>query len=53
MIYFDNAATTLRKPPCVARAVAEACLAELAQAVPGAAIIGYVTGKEENDIILE
>ena len=24
MIYFDNAATTLRKPPCVARAVAEA-----------------------------
>jgi selenide,water dikinase len=32
---------------------AEACLAELAQAVPGAAIIGYVTGKEENYIILE
>ena len=24
MIYFDNAATTLRKPPCVAQAVAEA-----------------------------
>ena len=32
---------------------AEDCLAQLEQAVPGAAIIGYVTGKEENDIILE
>ena len=32
---------------------AEACLAELAQAIPGAAIIGYVTEKEENYIILE
>ena len=32
---------------------AEACLAELAQTVPGAAIIGYVTEKEENYIILE
>ena len=32
---------------------AEACLAELAQAVTGAAIIGYVTEKEDSYIILE
>jgi selenide,water dikinase len=32
---------------------AEACLAQLKQAVPNAAIIGYVTEKEDSYIILE
>ena len=32
---------------------AEACLAQLKQSVPNAAIIGYVTEKEDSYIILE
>ena len=32
---------------------AEACLAQLKQTIPNAAIIGYVTEKEDFDIILE
>ena len=32
---------------------AEACLAQLKQAIPNAAIIGYVTEKEDPYIILE
>jgi len=32
---------------------AEACLAQLKQTIPNAAIIGYVTEKEDSDIILE
>ena len=34
-------------------AEAEACLAQLKQTVPGAAVIGYVTEKEDPYIILE
>ena len=32
---------------------AEACLAQLRQAIPAAAIVGYVTEKEAQSIILE
>ena len=32
---------------------AEACLAQLKQAIPEAAIVGYVTEKEDSYIILE
>ena len=33
--------------------MADACLEQLLEQIPGAAIIGYVTKKEESDIILE
>ena len=32
---------------------AEACLAQLKQTLPGVAIVGYVTEKEDSRIILE
>ena len=37
----------------IAEEAAEACLAELRQAIPHAAIVGYVTEKEDSYIILE
>ena len=32
---------------------AQSCLAQMKQTVPEAAIVGYVTEKEDSDIILE
>jgi selenide,water dikinase len=37
----------------IPEAEAEACLTQLKQAIPNAAIIGYVTEKEDSYIILE